>query len=149
MNRITISGNTGHSAVSRATQNGGMVTFSLAVSDRRKNEKGDYETIRTDWFDCVMYTSTAEGASRFGAALPAGTKVLVSGEMQSSQYEKDGQKRTSWRILVREIEILYIPQAQASQQAGNITSQPANADVSQQAAQPVKEQPQQNDDLPF
>ena len=51
MNRITLIGHTGHSAVSRATENGGMVTFSLAVSERRRNEQGEWENSRTDWFD--------------------------------------------------------------------------------------------------
>lgn len=63
MNRITLIGHTGHSAVSRATENGGMVTFSLAVSERRRNEQGEWENSRTDWFDCVLYTATKEGAS--------------------------------------------------------------------------------------
>ena len=146
MNNIMLIGNTGRSAESRATQNGGMVTFSLAVSDRRRNERGEYENIRTDWFDCVMYTNTQEGASRFGNALPAGSKVAVRGEMQSQQYEKEGHKLTSWRVLVRDVEILYTPQAQQAPQAQQ------SAPAQQPAPQPQQPAPQaeaKQNDLPF
>lgn len=106
MNRITLIGHTGHSAVSRATENGGMVTFSLAVSERRRNEQGEWENSRTDWFDCVLYTATKEGASTLGASIKSGTRLAVTGKMQSREYEKDGIKRQAWSVRVDELEFL-------------------------------------------
>ena len=106
MNRITLSGNLGHGAQSRTTNNGGMVTFSMAVSERRKNEQGQWETTRTDWFDCVIYTREASSAERIAGHLTNGTRLLLSGKMQSREYEKDGQKRTAWQVRVEEFEIL-------------------------------------------
>ena len=143
MNKITLSGNTGHSAVSRPVEKGGMVTFSLAVSDRRKNEQGEWETIRTDWFDCVVFTSTAEGASKLGAAITSGTRMIVTGEMQSRQYEKDGIKRTAWSVRVDELEII---SARREEQAAAPEAQPeaAPAPLPAQDAKPAKQS-----DLPF
>lgn len=152
MNRITLTGNVGRSATSRATQNGGFVNFSLAVSKTRKNDKGEWETIRTDWFDCVVYTSTADGASKLGANITVGTKLLVAGEMQSHQYEKDGIKRTAWSVRVDELE--FIGGKKDDTQQGQ---QPAPQQESQEGAEPAPtpepEAQQQEggnkDDLPF
>lgn len=144
MNRITLIGNTGHSAVSRATDNGGMVTFSLAVSETRKNEQGEWETTRTDWFDCVLYTRTKEGASSLGASLKSGTRLAVSGKMQSREYEKDGIKRKAWSVRVDELEILQ----QREREDKPEQAQPEQPSPQPEQAAPAPQQ-QEFNDLPF
>jgi len=148
MNRIVITGNVGRSATSRSLQNGGMVNFSLAVSKTRKNDKGEWETIRTDWFDCIVYTGTADGASKLGANITVGTKLLVAGEMQSHQYEKDGIKRTAWSVRVDELEFIGGKKDDAQQ-----GQQPAAQEGAEPAPTPEPEgQPQggkEKDDMPF
>ena len=144
MNRITLTGNTGHSAVSRATEKGGMVTFSFAVSDRRKNDQGEWETIRTDWFDCVVYTSTQESANRLGAAITSGTHLLVTGEMQSRQYEKNGVKRTAWNVRVDELEFIN------NKRDDQTTSQPETQPEAAYEPTPAQDaKPAKQSDLPF
>lgn len=113
MNKIFLIGHTGHSAVSRATENGGMVTFSLAVSERRRNEQGEWENSRTDWFDCVLYTATKESSDKIAQVLPSGTRIAVTGRMYSREYEKDGQKRTGWSVRVDEFEILQMKETKS------------------------------------
>ena len=147
MNRITLIGNTGHSAVSRKTENGGMVTFSLAVSERRKNDQGQWENARTDWFDCVVYTRTAEGASQLGASITHGTRLGVTGKMYSRQYEKDGIRRTAWSVRVDEVEFVGDrKEAAPGEAAPEAESGPAPV-VQAPEASPEPEAKQ--DDLPF
>lgn len=146
MNRITLIGNTGHSAVSRKTENGGMVTFSLAVSERRKNDSGQWETTRTDWFDCVVYTRTAEGASQLGASITHGTRLGVTGKMYSRQYEKDGIRRTAWSVRVDEVEFCDRKEAAPGEAAPEEAAAPVPVVRGEQADAAA---PPQIDDLPF
>lgn len=106
MNKIVLTGNVGHSAQSRKTDNGGMVTFTLAVNERRRNEQGEWENARTDWFDCVLYTSKKESADKIAQVLEGGTRIGITGKMQSREYEKDSQKIKAWSVRVDEFEIL-------------------------------------------
>jgi single-strand DNA-binding protein len=135
MNKIVLTGNCGHNATIRTTDKGGMVTFSLAVGDRRKNDKGEWEQIRTDWFDCVIYTNTADGANKLGASITSGTRMLITGEMQSRQYEKDGVKRTAWNVRVNELEFI-----------GNKRDEQVQAPAPEQ---PKEAKPAKQSDLPF
>ena len=41
MNSLHITGNVGQQAQSKDVENGGLVTFSVGVSESRKNEQGD------------------------------------------------------------------------------------------------------------
>lgn len=106
MNSLNITGNVGQQAQSKDVENGGLVTFSVGVSESRKNDQGVYETTRVDWFNCIIPTSKRETADKVAAILTAGAKVAVRGKMQSREYEKDGQKHIGWSVRVQEFEIL-------------------------------------------
>ncbi len=106
MNSITLIGNVGQQAQSKNVENGGLVTFSLGVSESRKNEQGEYETTRVDWFNCIIPTSKKESADKLATIITSGAKVGLRGKMQSREYEKDGQKHTGWSVRVEVFEIL-------------------------------------------
>ena len=107
MNHITIIGNVGRDAESKTTENGALVLFNVGVSETRKNEHGEYENIRTDWFACNIYTQKTETAEKIAALIKKGSKVAVEGKMQSREYEKkDGTKTTAWSIKVEQFEVL-------------------------------------------
>lgn len=106
MNKIFLTGNVGRDAETRTTVNGGMVLFNIGVSESRKNEKGEYETTRVDWFSCNIYTQKPETAEKIAGIIKKGNKLSVIGKMQSREYEKDGQKHTGWNVKVEEFEVL-------------------------------------------
>lgn len=106
MNQITLTGNVGHSAQSKNVENGGLVTFSLGVSERKKNEQGEYETTRVDWFNCIIPTSKKETADKLASIITSGAKIALTGKMQSREYEKDGQKHIGWSVKVEIFEIM-------------------------------------------
>lgn len=106
MNKLTIIGNVGQQAQSKNVENGGLVTFSVGVSESRKNEQGEYETTRVDWFNCIIPTNKKETADKLAGIITAGAKVGIHGKMQSHEYEKDGQKHIGWSVRVQEFEIL-------------------------------------------
>lgn len=70
--------------------------FSLAVD--RPFQKGE-----ADFINCVAFGKTAE---LIGEYLRKGRKVGVQGRMQMNRYEVNGEKRTSYDVLVDTVEFL-------------------------------------------
>lgn len=70
--------------------------FSLAVD--RPFQKGE-----ADFINCVAFGKTAE---LIGEYLRKGRKVGVNGSLQMNRYEVNGEKRTSYDVLVNNVEFL-------------------------------------------
>lgn len=70
------------------------VRFSIATTDRWTDGAGAKKE-RTEWHRVVFWDRAAEQLAEF---LHAGSFVEVEGSMQSSVYEKDGVRRTSWQV---------------------------------------------------
>ena len=54
----------------------------------------------TDFIDCVAFKGTAGFVER---NFHKGQLILVSGRLESSKWEKDGQKRVNWKVMVNEV----------------------------------------------
>ena len=132
INRVNISGNIGKDPELRQTQGGTQVlTFSLAVSDRKRNpQSGEWEEV-TNWIPCVVFGNRAESLSRF---LSKGMKCAVEGKLRQSSYkDKSGQNRSKIEVIVDEVEFMSGSKAQnqpQNQQTDNYTNQPQNAPYS-------------------
>ena len=109
INRVNISGNLTRDPELRATTGGTQVlSFGMAVNDRRKNQQtGEWEDY-PNFVDCTMFGSRAEKISRY---LTKGCKVAVEGKLRYSQWERDGQKRSKLEVIVEEIEFMSRQQA--------------------------------------
>jgi single-strand DNA-binding protein len=90
LNRAALLGNLGADPELRATQSGTSVlrlrvatTSSYVDRDKERHE-------RTDWHDVVLFGKRAEA---LGRVLRKGERVYVEGELRTSSYEKDGEKR--------------------------------------------------------
>ena len=114
INRVNISGNLTRDPELRATQGGTQIlTFGVAVNDRRKNpQTGQWEDY-PNFIDCVVFGNRAESLSRF---LAKGAKVAVEGKLRWSQWERDGQKRSKIEVIVDEVEFLSRQSAPQPQQ---------------------------------
>ena len=124
INVVTISGNIGRDPELRQTQGGTQVlTFSLAVSDRKRNpQTGEWENA-TNWIPCVVFGNRAESLSRF---LAKGMKCAVEGKLRQSSYQgKDGQKRSKIEVIVDEVEFMS-RQGQGEAQNQPQQTQPTN-----------------------
>ena len=92
LNHITIHGYLGRDPEIKEYKNAqgetrSLVNFSVGVS-----RVGD----GTDWFDVTFFGRRAEVIEKF---FGKGSQIIVSGRMQSDTYEKDGQKRKSWKLI--------------------------------------------------
>ena len=154
INRCNISGNIGRDPELRQTQGGTQVlTFSLAVSDRKRNpQSGQWEDV-TNWIPCVVFGNRAESLSRL---LAKGMKCAIEGKLRQSSYkDKSGQNRSKVEVIVDEVEFLSGSKAQnqpQQQQPNNYTNQYQNGSYS--APQQPQTGYQQQDvyadsDIPF
>lgn len=104
INVVVISGNLTRDPELRHTNGGTQVlSFGVAVNDRRRNpQSGEWEDY-PNFVDCTMFGARAEALSRY---LSKGTKVALSGKLRYSSWERDGQKRSKLEVIAEEIEFL-------------------------------------------
>ena len=105
INRVNISGNLTRDPELRSTAGGTQIlSFGVAVNDRRRNQQtGEWEDV-PNFVDCVVFGQRAEALSRF---LSKGSKVAIEGKLRFSSWEtKEGQRRSKLEVVVDEVEFL-------------------------------------------
>ena len=104
INRVIISGNLTRDPELRATAGGTPVlSFGMAVNDRRKNtQTGEWED-HPNFVDLTMFGARAEAVGRY---MSKGSKVAVEGRLRYSSWERDGQRRSKLEVVVDEIELM-------------------------------------------
>lgn len=104
INRVIISGNLTRDPELRQTQSGmAVLSFGVAVNDRRKNPStGEWEDY-PNFVDCTMFGARANSLANY---LSKGTKVSIEGKLRWSQWERDGQKRSKLEVIVDELEFM-------------------------------------------
>lgn len=109
INRVAVSGHLTRDPELRATTDGTQVlSFGIAVNDRRKNpQTGEWEDY-PNFVDCTMFGTRAEKINRY---LSRGFKVAIEGKLRYSSWERDGQRRSKLEVIVEEIEFLSRQQA--------------------------------------
>ena len=115
INRVSISGNLTRQPELRSTASGTQIlSFSVAVNDRRRNQQtGEWEDV-PNFVDCVVFGARAEPLSRF---LSKGAKVAIEGKLRYSTWEsKEGGKRSKLEVVVDEVEFMSQAKAQAQPQ---------------------------------
>ena len=104
INRVMISGNLTRDPELRQTQGGTIIlSFGVAVNDRRRNQQtGEWEDY-PNFIDCVMFGTRAEALNRI---LSKGMKVAIEGKLRYSSWEREGQRRSKIEVIVDEIEFM-------------------------------------------
>ncbi|MGL4567831.1 MAG: single-stranded DNA-binding protein [Fusobacteriaceae bacterium] len=76
----------------------GKAYCKLAIAVDNPIKKGE-----ADFINCSSFGKTAE---LIGEHMRKGSKIGVNGRLSMSRYEKDGEKRTSYEVLIDRIEFL-------------------------------------------
>lgn len=109
MNKVILMGRLTKDPEVRYTNGGKTIgSFSIAV-DRRFKSEGQPEA---DFFTCVTFGKQAEFVEKY---LKKGTKILLSGQIQNNNYEKDGVKHYNTQIVVDEIEFAESKRSQSEE----------------------------------
>ena len=98
MNNVCLMGRLTSKPDVRDTKNSVIASFTLAV-DRRFAREGEQTA---DFIRCVCFGKTAEFAEQY---LEKGTKIAVTGRIQTGSYEnQDGERRYTTDIILDSIE---------------------------------------------
>lgn len=104
VNQVAVVGNLTRDVELRSTQGGtAVLSFGIAVNDRRKNQQtGQWEDV-PNFFECVTFGNRATALSDI---LTKGMKVAIAGKLHYSSWEKDGQKHSKVDIIANDIELM-------------------------------------------
>ena len=101
LNQIILVGRLTRDVQLKKTDNGKKVAvISLAIPRSFKNMDGLYDT---DFVDCTLWNSVAENTLEY---CHSGDLIGVKGRIETSFYEKDGEKRKSTNIVAEKITFL-------------------------------------------
>ncbi len=99
INKAIILGRLGQNPEISYTQSGlAVCKFSIATSKKQKNGQEV-----TQWHRCTAFDKAAELIARY---VTKGNMLYIEGEINYSQYEKDGVTRYSTDIIVREFNFI-------------------------------------------
>lgn len=120
---------------------GGMaiLNFSLAVNRSRKGPDGNYID-EANYFNCNLFGKMGESLKQY---MTKGKQVAARGFLRQETWEKDGQKHSTVKVCVEDIQLLG-----GNQQNGG------NSNYQQQAPQQAPQQTQGfneefHEDIPF
>lgn len=140
INIVTISGNLTRDPELRQAGNTSVLSFGVAVNDRRRNpQSGQWENV-PNFVDCIIFGTRADALA---GLLHKGSKVAIDGKLRYSSWEgKDGKKRSKLEVVVNELELM---QRETSQQPQH----PQQPQRYQQPQQGYQQRYQQPDPVPF
>lgn len=146
INRVCVTGNLTRDPELRATQSGSQVlSFGIAVNDRRKNPStGEWEDY-PNFVDCTMFGTRAEKIANY---IAKGSKVAIDGKLRYSSWERDGERRSKLEVIVDEIEFM----SRRDEHGGAVISTPTHAPVQPAATRkevPVAAAEVYDEDIPF
>ncbi|MGK5088262.1 single-stranded DNA-binding protein [Bdellovibrionota bacterium FG-2] len=103
-NQVVVTGNIGSDPehYKKSEDSNGVVTFSLAESISKLNEKTkQYEQVHTNWFPIRSFGNLG---SRVKGTLKKGDRVSVTGTLKTYQYETaDGRMLWAFEVLADDI----------------------------------------------
>ncbi|HEY1808940.1 MAG TPA: single-stranded DNA-binding protein [Acidobacteriaceae bacterium] len=105
VNKVILVGNVGKDPEIKVAGSGASVaTFSLATSDRTKDQQGNW-TDRTEWHNLVAFQRTAEIIRDY---VKKGAKLYVEGRIQTRSWDdkESGQKKYRTEIIVNDLVLL-------------------------------------------
>ena len=104
VNKVILLGNVGRDPETRYAQSGSAVTrFSIATSEIWKDRTSGEQQERTEWHNIVCFARLAEIAGEY---LKKGSKVYIEGQLRTSSWEQDGQKKYRTEVNARELQML-------------------------------------------
>lgn len=97
---ITFVGRLGGDPELRFTPQGKAVASFSVVTDKRRKNGDEWESVDTTWWRCSVWEQQAEHVVE---SLVKGQLVIVSGHAYEQSWEQDGSKRTRIEVRVEHI----------------------------------------------
>ena len=103
VNKVILVGRLGRDPETKYTSSGQAVcNFSIATDESYKDRNGERQK-HVEWHKIVVWGKQAETAQQY---LKKGSLVFIEGKIQSREWEKGGEKRTSFEIVASSFRML-------------------------------------------
>lgn len=99
VNKVILIGNLG----ADPEANSAATRLNIATSDSYKDKQTGQNVERTEWHRVVLFGKLGEIAAQY---LKKGSKVYIEGRLQTSSYEKNGEKKYSTDIIASTLQML-------------------------------------------
>jgi len=104
INKVILVGNLGADPETRYTPSGTAITsIRIATSESWKDKQTGEQQERTEWHRVEFFARLAEIAGEY---LKKGSQVYIEGKLRTDEYEKDGIKRYSTKVIADEMQML-------------------------------------------
>jgi single-strand DNA-binding protein len=104
INKVILVGNLGADPETRYTPSGTAITeIRIATSESWKDKQTGEKQERTEWHRITFFGKVAEIAGEY---LKKGGQVYVEGKIRTEEYEKDGVKKYSTKIIADVMQLL-------------------------------------------
>ena len=139
INKVILIGTLGRDPEMRYLPNGNAVcSVSIATDEGYKDRNTGQQVDKTEWHRVEAFGRLAE---IMGDYLKKGSKIYVEGKLRTDEYEKDGIKRYSTKIIANEMTML--DTRQQGDSMGGYQNPAMGQPAPQAAPQPQYGQPQQ------
>lgn len=153
-NQVTLMGNLTRDPELRQIPSGQSVcSFSLALNRSYKDKDGNWQEA-TDFVDVVAWGPLGERIAQY---VTKGRPVLVSGRLQSRQWEQDGQKRSKLEVVASDVTFLGGREGGEGSGSGSYNNSTSSNDSGNNAGnkkkdvviEDINDEPINLDDIPF
>lgn len=105
LNKVSLLGRVGKDPEVRNSQNGSVVSFSLATGgDKYKDKQGNPQVSETQWHNCVAFGNLAKIIDDY---VFKGSQIYIDGKLKYEKYtSKDGVEKTATKIIVDNVILL-------------------------------------------
>lgn len=100
LNRVMLLGNLGADPELKMTPGGQAVLKLRLATTETYLDRNQVRQERTEWHRVTLWGKRGEALSRF---LAKGDRIFVEGRLQTSSYEKNGEKRYSTEVVATNI----------------------------------------------
>lgn len=137
INKAIIVGTLGADPESRYTPNGtAIASFRVATNEEWNDKQTGEKKSRAEWHRIEAFGKLAEICGEY---LKKGSQVYIEGKLRTDEYEKDGVKRYSTKIIANEMQMLGGKPEGSAQPPRSTRQQPPTHD----------EAPVDEDEIPF
>ncbi len=106
LNRVQLIGHLGRDPEARISQSGsGIVSFSMATTETYTNKAGE-KVKSTEWHNITAFGKLADIMTKY---LHKGDQVYIEGRLKTEQWERDGQKHNTIKIIADRMVMLGSP----------------------------------------
>jgi single-strand DNA-binding protein len=103
LNRATLLGNVGRDPELRVTGGGTAVLELSLATNESYLDRNNVRQERTEWHRITIWGKRGEALAKF---LKKGMQLYVEGRLETSSYDKDGQKHYSTKIVATNVVVL-------------------------------------------